>query len=193
VKVVDFGLAHVDDHRDTGPTLTHADVVSGTPEFMSPEQCRSLAVGPSTDIYAIGCLLTDMLQRAPPFQGNAVEVMTQQMFVPPPPLKRPPDTEPVPPLLERLRLSLLAKDPDQRPADAREVKRLLLGATSPEATAQRLPARKSEVLTGRGAAGLAAPVAEPSKGATGGLAVGLVRLSAREDGFGASCATGLAA
>ena len=115
VKVVDFGLAHVDDYRDSGPTLTRQDIVSGTPEYMSPEQCRSLAVGASTDIYAIGCLLTEMLQLQPPFVGNAVEVMTQQMFVPAPPLRRASTVPPVPPLLERLRLSLLAKHPEQRP------------------------------------------------------------------------------
>ena len=170
-KVVDFGLAHVDDHRDAGPTLTRPDLVSGTPEFMSPEQCRSLAVGPSTDLYAIGCVLTDMLQLAPPFSGNAVEVMTQQMFVPPPPLKRPPSAEPVPPLLEQLRLSLLAKAPEQRPADVREVRRLLGEAASPEANAQRLPGRKPESARGE----LYAPPPAASGAATP-VTVQLVRL-----------------
>ncbi len=198
-KVVDFGLAHVDDYRDAGPTLTRADMVSGTPEYMSPEQCRSLAVGPSTDLYAIGCLLTDMLQLGPPFVGNAVEVMTQQMFVPPPPLRRPEGAEPVPPLLERLRLSLLAKSPERRPADVREVRRLLQEAMSPEATAERLPDRKQET-EGRGGLRPIAPPANtgpaippPGAQAASGTAVCLVRLTEREDGLTPSCAIGLSA
>jgi eukaryotic-like serine/threonine-protein kinase len=194
-KVVDFGLAHVDDHRDAGPTLTQADMVSGTPEYMSPEQCRSLAVGPSTDLYAIGCLLTDLLQLAPPFQGNAVEVMTQQMFVPPPPLHRPAGAEPVPPLLERLRLSLLAKSPEQRPDGVREVRRLLVEAMSPEANEERLPGRKVDT-TGRGALrpqpGISGPVFSPVVSPAGVL-VGVVRLAGRDDGLTSSCVTGLAA
>src|SRR6185503_10303200 len=69
VKVLDFGLAHVDDARDAGPTLTSKDVVAGTPDYMSPEQCRSLAVGPSADLYAMGCIMTTLLQLHPPFKA----------------------------------------------------------------------------------------------------------------------------
>ena len=189
-KVVDFGLAHVDDYRDAGPTLTKQDLVSGTPEYMSPEQCRSLQVGTSTDIYAIGCLLTELLQLAPPFMGNAVEVMTQQMFVPPPALRRPPECPPVPPLLERLRLSLLAKHPEQRPQTIGEVRRLLSEAMSPEATNQRLPSRKADVGFGRGE--LSAPMRTAPPGPTE-IPISIHRLSSREDGLTRSTTTGLAA
>ncbi len=143
VKVVDFGLAHVDDARDAGPTLTSKDVIAGTPEYMSPEQCRSLSVGPSADLYSIGCLLTEMLQLRPPFRGgSSIEVLAKQMFTQPPPLSRPPDAEPVPPLLERLRLDLLSKAPEKRPKDAADAKKRLVEAMSPEATLARLPTRK---------------------------------------------------
>ena len=188
-KVLDFGLAHVDDYRDAGPTLTRADIVSGTPEYMSPEQCRSLAVGSSTDLYAIGCLLTDMLQLAPPFSGNPVEVMTQQMFVPPPPLRRPASAEPVPPLLERLRVSLLAKLPDMRPPDVREVKRLLAEAMSPEATALRLPGRKDADARGEMRA---APAPAPAPGSPAPLHVALIGLNTEHSQW-ANLAMGLAA
>jgi len=149
VKVVDFGLARVDDPSDQGPTLTQADVVSGTPEYMSPEQCQSLSVGPSTDLYAIGCVLTDLLQLVPPFKGeNAMAVLTRQMFWPAPGLDRPPGAEPVPPLLERLRLDLLAKSPDKRPSDISEVRKRFVDALSPEETARQLPARKGHEPAG---------------------------------------------
>jgi serine/threonine-protein kinase len=190
-KVVDFGLAHVDDYRDAGPTLTQQDVVSGTPEYMSPEQCRSLQVGPSTDIYALGCLLTEMLQLAPPFKGNPVEVMTQQMFVPPPPLRRPEGSPPVPPLLERLRLSLLAKSPEMRPRDIREIRDRLREAMSAEATAARLPDRKADLGAGRGE--LRAPDRLSGTPSAAGATIGLVRLSNADEGVSASCTTGLSA
>jgi len=122
VKVLDFGLARVTPGE--GVSLTRTDMVAGTPQYMSPEQCKSLKVGPSTDIYALGCLLTELLQLEPPFQGGApMELVARHMFVPAPPLVRPAGAEPVPPALEQLRLGLLAKDPAQRPlrvADARE-------------------------------------------------------------------------
>jgi eukaryotic-like serine/threonine-protein kinase len=149
VKVLDFGLAHVDDARDAGPTLTQRDAVAGTPDYMSPEQCRSLAVGPSADLYSLGCLLTTMLQLRPPFSGGAsIDTMAKHMFAKPPPLKRPQESEPVPPLLEKLRLDLLAKVAERRPADALETKKRLLEALSPEATLARLPTRKGEVALG---------------------------------------------
>jgi serine/threonine-protein kinase len=149
VKVLDFGLAHVDDARDSGPTLTQRDAVAGTPDYMSPEQCRSLVVGPSADLYSLGCLLTTLLQLRPPFAGGAsIDTMAKHMFAKPPPLMRPEGSEPVPPLLEKLRLDLLAKVPERRPSDAAETKRRLIEALSPEATEARLPTRKGEVAIG---------------------------------------------
>lgn len=148
-KVVDFGLAHVEDPTKDQPTLTRKDMVAGTPAYMSPEQSRSLAVGPSTDLYAFGCLLTELLQGRPPFEApSAIETISQHLFMPPPPLDRPPQAEPVPPLLERLRLELLSKHPHQRPADALTTRARLLEAVDPDASAVRLPSRKEEMPGG---------------------------------------------
>jgi len=148
-KVLDFGLAHVDDARDAGPTLTQGDAIAGTPAYMSPEQCRSLAVGPSADLYSLGCLLTTLLQLKPPFTGGAsIDLMARHMFSKPPPLARPEGSEPVPPLLEKLRLDLLAKVAERRPRDAADTKRRLIEAMSPDATEARLPTRKGDVPIG---------------------------------------------
>jgi serine/threonine-protein kinase len=197
VKVVDFGLAHVEDTRDQGPTLTAKDVIAGTPEYMSPEQCRSLAVGPSADIYSIGCLLTELLQLRPPFQGSsAIEVLAKQMFTPPPPLSRPAGAEPVPPLLERLRLDLLSKSSEKRPRNAAEVKNRLLEAMSTEATEARLPTRKGdEPLGDRAARAVAWDPAEPAPATTRtrARAVALVRLAEEGGGISPECETGLQA
>lgn len=121
MKVVDFGMARVADVLDGEPTLTQLDFVAGTPAYMSPEQCRSLVVGPASDLYAAGCILTELLQLSPPFRnGSAAELMSQQMFAPPPQLLRPPNAQLVPVPLERLRRALLAKHLHLRPASAAE-------------------------------------------------------------------------
>ena len=141
VKILDFGLAHMKEPGSA--TLTQADMVSGTPEYMSPEQCRTLKVGPAADIYALGCVLTEMLQLEPPFVGRThVDVMTKQMFYEPPALRRGPDAEPIPPLLERLRLDMLAKKASARPGSVAEAKRRFIEAVSPEREAELLPGRK---------------------------------------------------
>lgn len=181
-KVSDFGLAHVDDPRDSGPTLTQRDAVAGTPTFMSPEQCRSLAVGPSTDLYAFGCLLTCLLQGDPPFDGaTPIDVISKQMFAEPPALARPEGAEPIPPLLERLRLQLLAKKAHKRPADANEVRHRLTEALNPEINAERVPNRKGEVPSGdreerAGLLGDQPPETQPSTLEQGELGVVLTTL-----------------
>jgi serine/threonine-protein kinase len=93
---------------------------------MSPEQCRSLVVGPSTDLYAMGCVLTEMLQGKPPFDAaSPAELMAHHMFMQPPPLVRPPGSEHVPLGVEKLRLELLAKQASRRPLSAGEVRQRL--------------------------------------------------------------------
>jgi serine/threonine-protein kinase len=168
---------------------------------MSPEQCRSLAVGPSTDIYAVGCILTTLLQRSPPFTGAAIfDITSMHMFLPVPPLKRPAGAEPVPPLLDRLRLDLLSKSPSKRPGSAAEVRVRLAEAMSPEASAARLPSRKSEAGLGDREDRIpdwGSPAAQRSE-ALGQNAepalqpVGIVR-SGQAGGVTQACETGLAA
>lgn len=147
VKILDFGLAHMKEPESA--TLTQADMVAGTPEYMSPEQCRTLQVGPAADIYAMGCLLTEMLQLEPPFVGKThVDVMTKQMFYEPPALRRGAEAEPVPPLLERLRLDMLAKRAGSRPTSVQEARRRFIEALSAEAEAELLPPRKGAAPDG---------------------------------------------
>lgn len=72
VKVLDFGLARMIDA--TGPTDENA--VLGTPEYMAPEQCAGSAdLDERVDVYALGCVLYEMVTGVPPFVGEAGEVI----------------------------------------------------------------------------------------------------------------------
>ena len=118
VKVLDFGIAAFDAER-TVEKLTQTGTVRGTPQYMSPEQCVGRNVGAPTDIYAVGTMLYELLVGEPPFTGHSVaEVLSQQMFNPPPLFSERPPPREVPPGVEALLLRALAKRPEQRPTAA---------------------------------------------------------------------------
>ncbi len=68
-KISDFGLAKLLDERGLAQTLTEA--VLGTPSYMAPEQAagQARAVGPLSDVYALGAILYETLTGRPPFKG----------------------------------------------------------------------------------------------------------------------------
>jgi|GEM_PF-3268915 len=84
-KIVDFGLAKNISLEKTRITVT--GTVIGTPEYMSPEQCRGEVVDFRSDIYSLGILLYEMIHGAPPFQGeNPMEVINKHLHEPVPPI-----------------------------------------------------------------------------------------------------------
>ena len=111
--VGDFGIAHL----LGADRLTADGVVVGTVRYLSPEQIRGEEVGPSSDLYALGVTLYELVTGRPPFQAkDATQVLTQHLTSVPVP---PSELEPaIPDELERLILTLLAKDPQLRPASA---------------------------------------------------------------------------
>ncbi|WP_286329946.1 serine/threonine-protein kinase [Streptomyces sp. MBT42] len=118
VLVLDLGVASVLDSDTT--RLTHTGSPIGSPAYMAPEQAMGGAVGPSTDLYALGVLLHELLSGNVPFAGStALGVLHRHLYEPPVPLRqlRPEVPEP----LEGLVLRLLAKDPRERPSGAHEV------------------------------------------------------------------------
>lgn len=118
VKVLDFGVAAV---LGTDVTkLTSTGHIIGTRRYMSPEQIQAAAVSPRSDLYALGCILHELLAGKPPFTAEAeFQLMEDHMYRAPAPLRglRPE----VDPELERLVLDLLAKVPHQRPESAQDV------------------------------------------------------------------------
>jgi serine/threonine protein kinase len=111
VKILDFGLAKT---MDASSELTYIGAVLGTPLYMAPETIRFNAAEPRSDLYALGCILHEMLAGEAPFYADSsAVVMARQLDDEPPPL---PDH--VPPTLRQLVIALLAKEPEHRPANA---------------------------------------------------------------------------
>ena len=86
VKVLDFGIAKLSDDR--GGVKTATDQVMGTPAYMSPEQCAGAGgVDAQTDVYALGCVLYELLSGRTPFVADGPgRLIGMHLFQEPPPL-----------------------------------------------------------------------------------------------------------
>jgi serine/threonine protein kinase/HAMP domain-containing protein len=111
VKVMDFGIAHLD--STTGAQHTRVGDVLGTPQYMSPEQTKGAKIDGRSDLFSVGIILYQMLAGTPPFQGDSVVALAVKIA----------NEEPVP--IEKLRPDLpqavrrivercLAKAPERR-------------------------------------------------------------------------------
>jgi serine/threonine-protein kinase len=78
--VADFGIARAVT-PEGGQKLTATGMSMGTPYYMSPEQSSGDPVGPTSDLYSLGCMLYEMLAGEPPFTGtNAMQVMSRHLM-----------------------------------------------------------------------------------------------------------------
>jgi serine/threonine-protein kinase len=120
VKVVDFGLVREVSPRDG--KITREDVVPGTPHYLAPEAIRDTrSVDPRSDLYAVGAVAYYLLTGTPVFAGrSALEVLDQHLNAAPVPPSRKLG-RPLPPKLEAVVLACLEKDPERRPASARDL------------------------------------------------------------------------
>jgi serine/threonine protein kinase len=138
LKILDFGLAKLQSaaNEETG----HGRLL-GTPYYMSPEQIRGGDVDARADIYAIGALFCKMLTGEPPYKADSpLGVLSRHISDPIPKLKeRLPDVHPA---AQRFFEHLLAKDPNKRPKDIKEVQRLL--QTLAEESKEEAPAESKE-------------------------------------------------
>jgi serine/threonine protein kinase len=126
VKVLDFGVAKLLAGDKEGLSSTRTGSLLGTPLYMSPEQCRSAGnVDYRSDIYSLGCICFEMLCGRPPFEGRGVTdlLIAHASQPPPPPSSLGID---VPDPLEQLIMSMLAKEPGDRPSTMGEVASMLL-------------------------------------------------------------------
>ncbi|MCX4908411.1 bifunctional serine/threonine-protein kinase/ABC transporter substrate-binding protein [Streptomyces sp. NBC_00878] len=161
-RLIDFGIARATDET----AITSADMVVGTPGFLSPEQAeaRGAEVGPASDIFSLGCLLAYAASGRPPFGTGTVDALLYRTVHDEPDLagiEAGEDTEGVE-LLTLLRLCL-AKDPADRPTAEQFGTVLLIEDTVPEGEQiDWLPEDVVRVIADRSAEMLALPDIEPT-------------------------------
>ena len=110
VKVTDFGIARLADQVP----LTQTGQVMGTAQYLAPEQATGQTATGSSDIYSLGVIGYECLTGHRPFSGESqIAIALAQVNDAPPPL---PETLPTP--VRALLMSMLAKDPKNRPANA---------------------------------------------------------------------------
>jgi serine/threonine protein kinase len=113
--VSDFGLA-----KDSqASNLTRPGQALGSLDYMSPEQIRGEDVSPATDIYALGCVMFEVLTGTPPFGGRpSMRVLFAHLQEPPPDLSAQRDD--ISPAVARAIGRAMEKEPEDRPATATE-------------------------------------------------------------------------
>jgi serine/threonine protein kinase len=132
IKVLDFGLAKAfaEGASDSLPLTSNSPTMSaaatanglilGTAAYMSPEQAKGKAVDRRTDIWALGCILFELLTGRPAFSGETVtEILGSVLRAEPEWALLP---EATPPTICALLRRCLRKDPQQRPRDAADLR-----------------------------------------------------------------------
>ncbi|ONK12906.1 protein kinase [Streptomyces sp. MP131-18] len=122
VKVMDFGIARA--LHGAAQTMTQTGMVMGTPQYLSPEQALGKAIDTRSDLYAVGCLLFELLTLRPPFVGETPLAVVYQHVQDMPRLPSEISAE-APPELDGLVMRSLAKDPEDRFQSAEEMRGLV--------------------------------------------------------------------
>jgi tetratricopeptide (TPR) repeat protein len=168
-QIGDFGLAVALDRS----RLTMAGMMVGTASYMPPEQAMGGETTPSSDLYALGCVLYEMVTGRPPFVGDdTVAVISQHVNTPP--VAPTWHNAECPPGLEMLILRLLEKDAKKRPASAAQVGEALgslaRGSTpAPQAGAEGPKADLANPIYGRTFVGREQEVKQLEKAFDGAL------------------------
>jgi tRNA A-37 threonylcarbamoyl transferase component Bud32 len=139
-KIIDFGLAKT--AASPGAPLTRAGQIVGTPQYMAPEQIARREVDARADVYALGCVLYQMLCGRPPFtdDNDDVQLLYKQVHEPPEPVRA--LSPHVPVELEAVVMRALEKAPEDRWQSARDFARALVPAVEKRA---RPTSARSEV------------------------------------------------
>jgi len=131
LKVADFGIARIDTSN-----LTNAGMVMGTPSYMSPEQCQGKEIDRRSDLFSCGVVLFELLTGEKPFAGSieaiAFKICYEEARAPSELSKLE-----LPPALDAIVATALAKDPATRFQNAKAFNRALRLALDPEINIKR--------------------------------------------------------
>jgi len=124
VKIMDFGIARLSE--DKGMTAT--GVVVGTPDYISPEQARGVALDQRTDVYSAGIVFYEIFSGTLPFEGeSSLAVVLKHIQEAPPPIES--KNAAIDPKIGRIVMKSIEKDPDRRYQSMTEVARDLAEVT----------------------------------------------------------------
>ncbi len=135
VKIMDFGIA-----RLQSADISDSGAIVGTPTYMAPEQITNGAITPATDVFAVGCLLYELLSYEKPFAGETVHgVLYQVLTSDPQPLRTMAPS--IPAALERVVSKAMNKVPEERYETARQMQSSLFSIRAALSGASEITAR----------------------------------------------------
>ncbi|MFE7596095.1 tetratricopeptide repeat protein [Streptomyces sp. NPDC057494] len=173
VKICDFGIARLGADMGFTSKLTGTGIAMGTPHYMSPEQIGGGEIDHRSDLYSLGCVLYELATGAPPFDlGDSWAILIgHRDTVPSPPRAHRAE---LPDYFDRIVVDLLAKVPEERPADAGDLRRRIVSGRfgpapfPPPPQAPELPALPVTVPVPVPVAEETAPAPAWVRGITGG-------------------------
>ncbi len=148
-KVLDFGIAKIQERVGTyDPGITAPNLIVGTPQYMSPEQCsQSSELDSRSDIYSLGVILYEMLIGHVPFTGESpTAIMMKHLQEPPPSVLE--ERDDLPASVARVVAKALAKRPEDRFQSAGQLVEALTDAAG-DPVVQSGTARSESRITDR--------------------------------------------
>lgn len=131
-RLIDFGLAHVEDHKDV--TIFQGTCLVGSPLYMSPELAANKSYDARCEVYSLGCVMFELLTGRPPFVGEtALNTLYMHVNERAPRMSEVIDKY-IPEKLESIVAKCLEKNPDSRFQSTAELAKSLIPDTTPETT-----------------------------------------------------------
>ncbi len=121
VKIMDFGIARLQSAEISG-----GGSIMGTPTYMAPEQITEGTITAATDVFAVGCMLYELLSYHKPFEGDSIHRVLYQVLTTDPKALRMVAPS-IPASLERVVTKAMTKVPAERYRTAKEMRQTLVG------------------------------------------------------------------